>query len=147
MLGFIFLNSPVRFLRILLFYLNQAILAVATLFRRGSLPEFDNSDAGTLLVRTYEELQRNDDDRPKEEEICSICLMEFAREDSVYELPDCKHVYHFNCIEKWLERNRFTCPLCRCFFFNIKNRHEKKNNTNLCFVVPDNPSCLYYFLQ
>ncbi|KAG6604984.1 RING-H2 finger protein ATL18, partial [Cucurbita argyrosperma subsp. argyrosperma] len=143
MLGFLlaisFFNTYVW---IPLLRLKDAIIGGVSVFRLAFVPESDGSSGGTLLVRRYEELQRSDD--RAEEEICSICLMEFARGDSVCVLPDCSHVFHFDCIEKWLERNRFTCPLCRCFFFfNIRNRHERK----LQFVVPDNPSCLYYFLQ
>ncbi|XP_023512248.1 RING-H2 finger protein ATL18-like [Cucurbita pepo subsp. pepo] len=149
MLGLIFLNSRIglaiiffnTFVWIPLFRVKEAILGVASVFRLASLPEMDSSRGGTLLVRRYEELQRSDD-RTEEEEMCSICLTEFAREDSVCKLPDCAHVFHFDCIEKWHERNRFTCPLCRCFF-NIEKHHERK----LRFVVPDNPSSLYYFLQ
>ncbi|XP_022140627.1 RING-H2 finger protein ATL64 [Momordica charantia] len=113
-----------------LFHLKQAILSLATVFRFSSPPG-----------RRYEELRRRNDGTAEDEVMCSICLTEFARQDSVYELPDCAHVFHINCIEKWMERNNFTCPLCRCFF-NIENRPEK-----LRFVIPDNPSCLYYFLQ
>ncbi|CAK9315417.1 unnamed protein product, partial [Citrullus colocynthis] len=73
--------------------LNQAILAITTLFHRQSLAELDYSDVGTLLViRSY------NDDLAEEEEICSICLTEFTRGDSSpeCELLDCP----FNCIQK-----------------------------------------------
>uniref|UniRef100_A0A3Q7ENS2 RING-type domain-containing protein n=1 Tax=Solanum lycopersicum TaxID=4081 RepID=A0A3Q7ENS2_SOLLC len=47
------------------------------------------------------------------EESCSICLMEYEKDDVVCELPRCKHVFHMECIEGWVERCQFTCPLCR----------------------------------
>nr|XP_016509066.1 PREDICTED: RING-H2 finger protein ATL18-like [Nicotiana tabacum] len=47
------------------------------------------------------------------EESCSICLMEYEKENVVCELPSCKHVFHMECIERWVERGQFTCPLCR----------------------------------
>lgn len=45
-------------------------------------------------------------------ESCSICLSEFQERDVCREL-ECKHVFHNNCLEKWLHRSRATCPLCR----------------------------------
>ncbi|KAK4739339.1 hypothetical protein R3W88_003036 [Solanum pinnatisectum] len=47
------------------------------------------------------------------DETCSICLVEFDKEHVVCQLPRCNHVFHMECIEKWLERCQFTCPLCR----------------------------------
>ena len=42
---------------------------------------------------------------------CPICLKEFVVEELFVELG-CAHVYHEDCIEKWL-RDHDTCPLCR----------------------------------
>lgn len=53
-----------------------------------------------------------------EEEVCSICLVELDNDDAVSQIQKCKHVFHMNCIEKWMERGRFTCPLCRSVLFN-----------------------------
>ncbi|KDO68437.1 hypothetical protein CISIN_1g037626mg, partial [Citrus sinensis] len=52
----------------------------------------------------------------KVEEICSICLMEFEKEDVVSRLTRCCHLFHADCIERWLDCNQFTCPVCRSFF-------------------------------
>ncbi|KAG8385766.1 hypothetical protein BUALT_Bualt03G0079400 [Buddleja alternifolia] len=49
----------------------------------------------------------------EEKETCSICLMEFENEDLVNKLRNCGHVFHMECMEKWLHRCQFTCPLCR----------------------------------
>ncbi|EXB40454.1 RING-H2 finger protein ATL18 [Morus notabilis] len=61
------------------------------------------------------------------EESCSICLAEFEEQDVVSQLSKCGHVFHMNCIEKWLDCNQFTCPLCRSSFLdNVNaNSHEK----------------------
>ncbi|KAJ9540252.1 hypothetical protein OSB04_026758 [Centaurea solstitialis] len=47
------------------------------------------------------------------DESCSICLAEFRDHDSVSQLSRCRHVFHSGCIEGWLDRGQFTCPLCR----------------------------------
>ncbi|GMY08072.1 NEP1-interacting protein-like 1 [Fagus crenata] len=42
---------------------------------------------------------------------CIICLQEFATGLEVTRMP-CSHVYHGDCIVKWLETSHH-CPLCR----------------------------------
>lgn len=42
---------------------------------------------------------------------CAICKGNFVETDVVREMP-CSHVYHPECIEKWLEQRNF-CPMCR----------------------------------
>lgn len=49
--------------------------------------------------------------------MCSICLQEFDREDLVGWLPGCRHLFHAACITRWLDQERFTCPLCRSGIF------------------------------
>ncbi|KAK7351117.1 hypothetical protein VNO77_10322 [Canavalia gladiata] len=45
-------------------------------------------------------------------ERCSICLTEFDKDMEVSLMP-CKHVYHQECLIKWLKTSHM-CPLCRC---------------------------------
>ncbi|GMI99684.1 hypothetical protein HRI_003637700 [Hibiscus trionum] len=42
---------------------------------------------------------------------CTVCLDEFSDSDEVASMP-CDHVYHNECIVKWLETSHL-CPLCR----------------------------------
>lgn len=42
---------------------------------------------------------------------CTICLSDFEKGDSVKQVAVCKHTFHKECLEKWLER-RFVCPNC-----------------------------------
>ncbi|KAJ6369118.1 hypothetical protein OIU78_001481 [Salix suchowensis] len=49
----------------------------------------------------------------KKDESCSICLVEMEEEDAVSQLSRCMHVFHMDCIDKWIQRDHFTCPLCR----------------------------------
>ncbi|KAH7863285.1 hypothetical protein Vadar_015722 [Vaccinium darrowii] len=46
-------------------------------------------------------------------EECSICLEEFVVGSRVARLP-CSHLYHGDCVLKWLKRSN-ACPLCRQF--------------------------------
>ncbi|CAM8946427.1 unnamed protein product [Rhodiola kirilowii] len=43
---------------------------------------------------------------------CSVCLSLLEEEEMVRQLPNCKHAFHVECIDKWLEFNT-SCPLCR----------------------------------
>jgi hypothetical protein len=43
-------------------------------------------------------------------ESCAVCLAEFDNGDVMRRLP-CKHLFHMNCIDKWLQKNK-RCPLC-----------------------------------
>eukprot|EP00029_Vermamoeba_vermiformis_P001602 TRINITY_DN11796_c0_g1_i1.p1 TRINITY_DN11796_c0_g1~~TRINITY_DN11796_c0_g1_i1.p1 ORF type:complete len:245 (+),score=10.26 TRINITY_DN11796_c0_g1_i1:188-922(+) len=41
---------------------------------------------------------------------CTVCLNDFEENEEVKQLP-CKHYFHTECIEKWLQQ-RDACPLC-----------------------------------
>ncbi|XP_078165204.1 putative RING-H2 finger protein ATL36 [Carex rostrata] len=43
---------------------------------------------------------------------CAICISEFIDDDILQLLPGCRHVFHTDCIDTWLE-NHVTCPVCR----------------------------------
>ncbi|KFD53907.1 hypothetical protein M514_05174 [Trichuris suis] len=46
-----------------------------------------------------------------EEDKCSICLLEFERNDPIRTLR-CNHFFHVRCIDRWLVINK-KCPVCR----------------------------------
>ena len=50
-------------------------------------------------------------DITNEQSECPICQEPFANGGGLSQMP-CSHIYHTNCIESWLEKNR-TCPICR----------------------------------
>ncbi|KAF8044806.1 hypothetical protein N665_6663s0002 [Sinapis alba] len=43
---------------------------------------------------------------------CAVCLSMFEEQDTVRELPNCKHVFHVDCVDTWLTTCS-TCPVCR----------------------------------
>ncbi|CAN7063691.1 unnamed protein product [Brassica oleracea var. botrytis] len=43
---------------------------------------------------------------------CSVCLSKFEDVEILRLLPKCKHAFHIECIDEWLEQHA-TCPLCR----------------------------------
>ncbi|KAK2999883.1 hypothetical protein RJ639_023604 [Escallonia herrerae] len=46
---------------------------------------------------------------------CVICLSKFEDSEILRLLPKCRHAFHLNCIDKWLESHS-SCPLCRYKF-------------------------------
>ncbi|XP_039000271.1 NEP1-interacting protein-like 1 isoform X2 [Hibiscus syriacus] len=43
---------------------------------------------------------------------CSICLEEFLQWEIVHRLPQCNHMFHVSCLQKWVKSHK-SCPLCR----------------------------------
>lgn len=43
---------------------------------------------------------------------CTVCLSLLEDEEVVRLLPNCKHTFHAECIDKWLTSHS-TCPVCR----------------------------------
>ncbi|CAF2893436.1 unnamed protein product [Rotaria sp. Silwood2] len=76
--------------------------------------EKEIDDGGAKLV-TWQKLiiqtrrtQYNDD--------CIICLEKFSEEEqSQLTITKCKHVYHKECLQQWIEAGGDTCPFCRQF--------------------------------
>ncbi|XP_054800129.1 E3 ubiquitin-protein ligase ATL41-like [Prosopis cineraria] len=43
---------------------------------------------------------------------CSVCLATIGEDATVRVLPNCKHVFHVDCVDTWFGTNT-TCPICR----------------------------------
>lgn len=43
---------------------------------------------------------------------CAVCLSKFEDVEILRLLPKCKHAFHIDCIDQWLEKHS-SCPLCR----------------------------------
>lgn len=43
---------------------------------------------------------------------CPICLVDFKHKEKIYQIIECKHLYHYDCINDALKyKNR--CPMCK----------------------------------
>ncbi|KAL8256021.1 hypothetical protein R6Q59_031088 [Mikania micrantha] len=49
-------------------------------------------------------------------ESCAVCLYEFEAGDEVRRLTNCRHIFHRYCLDRWMDHDRKTCPLCRTPF-------------------------------
>lgn len=43
---------------------------------------------------------------------CAVCLNKFGSAEFLKLLPQCKHAFHVECVDTWLDAHS-TCPLCR----------------------------------
>lgn len=106
--------------------LKRALLRILGIISLAYDEEFGTEPS--LPVGRFVDLQSCRDRKNEElmeESCCSVCLVEFDKEDLVSKLPKCGHVFHFDCIESWVNCNQFTCPLCRSFLLNVKPSHAK----------------------
>ncbi|XP_043702162.1 brassinosteroid-responsive RING protein 1-like [Telopea speciosissima] len=45
--------------------------------------------------------------------VCAVCLSCMERHHEIRELPNCSHVFHRECLDRWVDQGQVTCPLCR----------------------------------
>ncbi|XP_030539517.1 RING-H2 finger protein ATL18-like [Rhodamnia argentea] len=89
----------------------------------------ESSCSFQLPVGRFQDLQKpfgEEEEEGDHEKTCSICLVDYEGEDLVSKLHRCGHVFHLDCIERWLERSQFTCPLCRKLVFDVRSSAAKQ---------------------
>ena len=56
-----------------------------------------------------------------EDDVCPICLDDKSDDNNWCMLFNCKHKYHFKCIDSWISKqtveNEKTCPKCRIYIY------------------------------
>ncbi|KAJ3680292.1 hypothetical protein LUZ60_016570 [Juncus effusus] len=70
-------------------------------------PEFKSVDEALPVIK-FRELVSD-----SESECCAVCLHDITGEEEVRRLSNCTHVFHRGCIDRWIEHDQQTCPLCR----------------------------------
>ncbi|CAN1308997.1 Brassinosteroid-responsive RING protein 1 [Linum perenne] len=58
------------------------------------------------------------------QESCAVCLYDFEGADEIRWLKNCRHVFHRACLDRWMDHDRSTCPLCRTSFVPEEMREE-----------------------
>ncbi|GAA0148890.1 hypothetical protein Leryth_018158 [Lithospermum erythrorhizon] len=64
------------------------------------------------IMTTSSTNANSDNKEEKLVEVCAVCLGEFEEGEVMRILPQCGHIYHVPCIDKWLASHS-KCPLCR----------------------------------
>ncbi|PKI83386.1 hypothetical protein MVES1_002495 [Malassezia vespertilionis] len=74
----------------------------------------DIARSGLARVRANELAALRDEGKVTENtsEKCLVCLEDWEAEDDC-RILSCQHVFHAECVDKWLEESSNSCPLCR----------------------------------
>merc|ERR1719310_897898 len=80
----------------------------------------------TISYGTFQEMLLSEHDKP-EEECC--CCSEVYDEKAVIKRTPCGHVFHEQCLAKWLKVST-TCPLCRNDLEEAVKADKKKKKTS-----------------
>ncbi|XP_038993201.1 uncharacterized protein LOC120116879 [Hibiscus syriacus] len=70
-----------------------------------------DEDEDYLPVKKKRKLDLGEGEGLSSRKECVVCLNELLDQDRVTLMP-CGHIYHYDCIIKWLETS-YLCPLCR----------------------------------
>ncbi|KAL6006765.1 Homeobox protein B-H1 [Asimina triloba] len=57
---------------------------------------------------------------------CVICLREFEGDEEIRLLSNCEHVFHRGCLDRWMNFDQQTCPLCRAHLVPEEMKGEFK---------------------
>ncbi|ANQ09229.1 Zinc finger protein [Plasmodium coatneyi] len=83
--------------------------------------EVDSSHLGRENDQEEGYHESYNDAHEDDEEICSICMMNYVRSDDVMMMPcDKRHFFHVGCLTKWLYKSQ-ACPICRTNIVNCLN--------------------------
>lgn len=55
---------------------------------------------------------------------CHVCMEEFSDDNSVLIKLPCAHVFHQECISRWLCNEKVTCPVCRSDVRDLLKKSE-----------------------
>ncbi|KAM7481274.1 hypothetical protein LguiB_005857 [Lonicera macranthoides] len=67
---------------------------------------------------------------------CAVCLNKFESAEFLKLLPQCKHAFHVECVDTWLDAHS-TCPLCR----------HRVHPEDIVFIQGDATNILHHHLD
>nr|ACU23939.1 unknown [Glycine max] len=71
---------------------------------------------------------------------CAVCLSEFSEEEEIRCMANCKHIFHCACVDRWIDHDQKTCPLCRSTLVP----HQKLEEYNQRLWAASGVSQFYY---
>lgn len=119
----LFLPKVFVFLLTFLGFIRKVIRVVFKLLGFGEFldPEMTNptrEDCGAALIRELLPVVKFSDLGEFEiTENCAVCLYDFEGDDDIRRLTNCRHIFHLSCLDRWMDHDQKTCPLCRTRVF------------------------------
>ncbi|XP_027336742.1 E3 ubiquitin-protein ligase RHA1B-like [Abrus precatorius] len=69
-----------------------------------------------VLIRELLPVAKFGDLEENKETSCAVCLFEFSAEEEIRCMRNCTHIFHQSCVDRWIDHDQKTCPLCRTPF-------------------------------
>ncbi|KAC9968853.1 hypothetical protein E3N88_45015 [Mikania micrantha] len=117
---------------------HAARMAALRTFTGEEIPTgVDDKTLATIPIIAY----KKSDPDPCE---CSVCLVDVEDGDMVRVLPDCKHLFHVNCIDEWFAGHT-SCPVCRVPVVAVAVQMQLQPTeveTCGCLVCRDRPAAM-----
>ncbi|XP_010523766.1 PREDICTED: E3 ubiquitin-protein ligase RHA1B [Tarenaya hassleriana] len=106
------------------------------------MPDSCHPPVAALLIREILPVIKFDDLNPGScggdvPESCAVCLYEFESEEEIRWLSNCRHIFHRTCLDRWLDHDQKTCPLCRTPFVPDEMQDEFNQRLWAASGVPD----------
>ncbi|EOA28787.1 hypothetical protein CARUB_v10025019mg [Capsella rubella] len=64
-------------------------------------------------LQESEEEEEEEEEGEGETETCAICLEKMLEFEHIYDMTNCSHQFHKECVIEWMNRQKNSCPLCR----------------------------------
>ncbi|KAH9483763.1 putative RING finger protein C4G3.12c [Psilocybe cubensis] len=95
----------------------EALLELADLLGQVKPPTVSKDDiekSGLEIIKASELVQHEKDGKVSSNclDRCLICLDDYEPEDPI-RVMSCRHAFHKNCVDEWLQKGRNNCPACR----------------------------------
>ncbi|PIA49256.1 hypothetical protein AQUCO_01300245v1 [Aquilegia coerulea] len=82
-----------------------------------SVSELPRSISAVLLREILPVMKFQDlDNKDSGQDSCAVCLYEFEDKEEIRSLTNCRHIFHRICLDRWMDHDQRTCPLCRTPF-------------------------------
>lgn len=88
-----------------------------------------------LILTTFGDITDRLAEESKSCDTCAVCLNKLIVQDEVRELRNCCHVFHRECIDRWVDhdhQNQTTCPLCRAPLLTSSQFQNSLNSCGSC---------------
>ncbi|XP_073300724.1 brassinosteroid-responsive RING protein 1-like [Primulina huaijiensis] len=89
---------------------------VSYFLREETRSELPRSVSAALIRELLPVVSFSDLEEMDPPENCAVCLYEFSAEDEIRRLMNCRHIFHRSCVDRWMDHDQKTCPLCRTQF-------------------------------